>query len=121
VAAGEDQTQAIVHDGAVLGVGRMCLLIKAKELAEAVGPVSHRAVAPQPVDCAAPRGHRDPRPGPGWNAVATPGGDCIRESVLHGVLGELEVTNMTDQGGEDGSALVAERACDRAAGILVLR
>src|SRR2546421_180609 len=119
--AREDQTQAIVHYRALLGFDRVGLLVQAHELSEALSPIGHRAVAAQPIDCPPPGGHGDPRPGIGRDPVPPPSRHCIDEGILHGILGQLEVTDMTDQRRQYGSALLAERARDRDSWVVVVR
>ena len=52
-------------------------------------------------------------PGLAGHAVAPPRRDRARERVLHGVLGQLEVADLPDQGREHDGSLLAERLGDR--------
>jgi hypothetical protein len=67
-----------------------------------------RAVAADPVDRAvAGRGH-EPGPRIVGRPVARPALGGERERLLGGFLGEVEVAEEADQGGEDSAPLVAE-------------
>jgi hypothetical protein len=75
---------------------------------EQTGLQGKRAVAADAVDRAVARRRRQPGAGVCRQAVARPalGGD--RKCLLRGFLGEVEVAEEADQGGEDASPLVAE-------------
>ena len=114
VAAGEDQPQPVVDDRALV-VHRWLLVlgVQAREVGQALGAIGHRPVPAQAIDRPPPRGRRDPRPRVGGNPVAPPHRDRRLERVLDRVLGQLEVADLSDQGGQDDRALVAKRARDR--------
>ena len=114
VAAGEDQPQPVVDDRALVVHGWLHVLgVQARQLGQALGAIGHRPVAAQAIDRPPPRGGGDPRPGIGRNPVAPPDGDRRLERVLHRVLGQLEVADLPDQGGQHDRPLVAKRARDR--------
>jgi hypothetical protein len=92
--------------------------IEAHELGQTLGAIGHRAVAVQAVDRAPPRRDGEPGARPGGNAVARPRGEGGGEGVLHRVLGQLEVADMADEGGQHGGALFAKGAGDRGGRVL---
>src|SRR5581483_8854376 len=100
VAAREEQLEALV--GERRGHGRRRLPLEQRQLR------GERPLAPDPVDRAVAGGDREPGAGVRRDAVARPpfGGD--RERLLGGRLGEVEVAEEADQGGEDAAQLVAE-------------
>ena len=103
MAAGEDQLQPLVGKGRLLhlvlhGLGHL-------EQARLLG---ERAVAAQAVDRAVAGGDRQPGARVGRRAVARPALGRDRERLLRGLLGEVEVAEEADQGGEDAAPLVAE-------------
>src|SRR5205085_5345343 len=69
-------------------------------------------LAPQPVDGPVARGGDDPpgragrRPG-GW-----PPPDCLRESVLHRVFGDIDIAEDAVQDGHGTAVFLAEHALD---------
>jgi hypothetical protein len=103
VAAGEDQLQALVGDLGLVDhvLGRLLGVEQPRLRGE-------RAIPADAVDRAVARGRHEPRARVGGGAVARPalGGD--RESILGGLLGELEVAEEADQGREHAPPLVAE-------------
>jgi hypothetical protein len=118
VAAGEDQPQPIVGDGAGLGHVVVLVRVEAHQLGQTLGAIGHRAVAAQAVDRPPPRRDGEPRARPGGNAVARPRGEGGGEGVLHRVLGQLEVADVADEGGQHGGALLAKGAGDRGGGVV---
>jgi hypothetical protein len=67
-----------------------------------------RALAPEAVDCAIAGGGDEPGARALRRAVSRPALGRDRERLLSGLLGEVEVAEEADQGGEDASPLVAE-------------
>jgi hypothetical protein len=67
-----------------------------------------RAIAPDAVDRPIACRGREPCPGIGWRAVARPPLGRDGERLLNGLLGEVEVAEEADQGGEDPAPLIAE-------------
>ena len=113
VTAGEDQPQPIVDDHALVVHGRLLGLgEQARQLGQPFGAVGHRPGPPQAVDRPPARGGGEPRPRVGRDPVAPPDRDRGLERVLHGVLGQLEVTDLPDQRGQHARALLTERALD---------
>jgi hypothetical protein len=103
VTAGEDELEALVGDRRLVhfvlrGLGHV-------ELAELH---LERAIAPNAVDCAIPRGRHEPGAGVRGSALAPPALGRDRERFLSGLLGEVEVAEDADQRGEDASPLGAE-------------
>ena len=113
VAAGEDEPQPVVHDRALVIHGWLRVLgVQARQLGQALGAIGHRPVSAQAIDRPAPRGGGDPRPRIGRNPIAPPHLHRRLERVLHRVLGQLEVADLADQGGQHDRPLVAKRARD---------
>ena len=103
MAAGEQELEPLVRDGRLvhLHLGGLGYVEELRLLGEC-------AIAPDPVDRAVARGRDEPRPGVVGRALAGPALRCDRERLLRGFLGEIEVAEEADQGGEDASPLVAE-------------
>jgi len=80
---------------------------------EQSGLRGQRALAPDVVDRAVARRRDQPGRGVVGGAVARPalGGD--REGLLGSLLGEVEVAEEADQGGQDAAPLVAEGRFDQ--------
>src|SRR5437763_5638707 len=97
MAAGEDQPQAIVGDRAVIRLARMLCGLQARKLREAVGAIGQRAAPAKAVDGAPARGSCQPGSRITRYPVARPCGNGRRESVLHGILGQLKVADMAYQ------------------------
>ena len=113
MAAGEDQAQAVVRHGAVVGVHVVLLGVQPGELREPVDAIGRRPLAPEPVDRLPPRRDREPGARVARDAVARPGCDRRGERILDRVLGELEVAGVADRGREHRGALLAPRVLDR--------
>jgi hypothetical protein len=64
-------------------------------------------LAPDPVDCRVARSRDDPRARVGGSSVARPSLGCADESILHRVLGEVEVTEDAAEDRDRAGALVA--------------
>ena len=115
VTAREDEPQPVVRDGALLRGVRLGLLLEVHEDLEGLDAVGEHALAADPVDRPAARGHGDPRAGVRRRAGAGPGPQRVGERVLQRVLGQREVSaDVADQRGEDAPGLLAEGALDRA-------
>ena len=94
MAAREHEGEALVGDRAHVVLVRRELLQPADELGLALEDL----LATDPVDRAVPCRRDDPCARSSWHAVARPPLERGRERILHGVLGELEVT---ENAGED--------------------
>jgi len=112
MAAGEDQLQALVGDRPVVEVElvhgrRRSLAVQLPRL------VLQRPLAADAVDRAVAPGRDQPGQRLLGRAVARPalGGD--RERLLRGLLGEIDVAEEADQGGEDAAPLAAEDLLDQ--------
>jgi hypothetical protein len=110
VAAREDQPQPIVDDRAVVAHGWP--RVQAHQLRQPLRAVGHRPVAAQAVDRPPPGRCGDPRARVGRHAVAPPDRHGRLERVLDRILGQLEITDLTDQRGQHDCALLAERLRD---------
>src|SRR5581483_7315108 len=106
VTAREHEAQALVGDGGV--VHRLGLLER-----EQLRLPSQRAVAADAVDRAVSRSRHEPAGGVRRRPVPRPPLERDRDRVLEGVLGEVEVAEDADQGGEDASVLLAEELLER--------
>ena len=97
VAAGEHQPQAVV--------GHLSLLLReGLELAELR---RQHARPPQPVDRLVPRGGGDPRTRIARDALDRPALERDEPRILDRLLGEVEVAEDADQGGDRSSRLLA--------------
>jgi hypothetical protein len=103
MAAGEDQLQPLVGKGRLIHV-----VLHGHGHVEQARLRGEGAVASQAVDRAVARGDREPGAGIGRRAVARPALGGVREGVLGGFLGQVEVAEVADQAGEDAAPLVAE-------------
>jgi hypothetical protein len=117
MAAGEDETQPLV------GHARRHRLLAGRLV---VGPggglhggklrcaLAHYALAPQPVDRPVARHDDDPRHGIARDAVARPTLDRDGERLLDRLLGEIPVTDGTDQRRDRPPEMRSVQAVDRA-------
>jgi hypothetical protein len=107
--AGEDELQALVADGH----GLFDLVLDGLRRIEQPRLGGERALSPDAVDRAIAGGRDEPGDGVVGSAVARPalGGDG--EGVLGGLLGEVEVAEEADQGGQHTAPLVAEDVVDQ--------
>jgi hypothetical protein len=103
MATGEDELEALVRDRRLVH-----LVLHALRHLQPTQLLRVRALAPEPVDRAIAGGGDEPGAWALRRAVARPAFGCDRERLLSGVLGEVEVAEDADQGGEDASPLVAE-------------
>src|SRR2546430_1784807 len=101
--AGEDQPQLIVGDFFVL---RGCLR-------HVVFLGDFALAATQTIDCLEPAGRHKPRSRIGRNALGRPLLDGRRERLLQRLLGEIEVAEETNQGGDHAARLGAVDRLDR--------
>jgi hypothetical protein len=107
VAAGEDEVKPVVLHGPDL-LGHTGIVVAGREhrqLAERLPPAR---LAAQPVDGMVAGGRGDPAARVGRHALARPPAQGDRERLLHGVLGEVDVTEDPDQGGHRLAGLLAE-------------
>src|SRR5579859_4599469 len=102
MAAREDQLEPLV--------GQRCLLVVRELLrtGEQLRLERERSLTPDAVDRTVPRRRDEPAGGVGGNAALRPAFDRDRQRVLKCVLGEVEVAEDADQGGENARALVAD-------------
>jgi hypothetical protein len=107
VAAGEDQLEPLVADRRVVDhvLHRLGHIEQPRLLRE-------RALAPDAIDGAIARRRRQPRGGAGRHAVARPALRRDRERLLRRFLGEVEVAEEADEGGEDAAPVLAEGLVD---------
>jgi len=110
MAARVQQPQPVVGDAAVLrrvvrrgprGSGQLLQLRRAD------------AGAAQAVDGAVARGREQPGARVVGDPLAPPATGGDRKGLLGGLLGEVEVAEKADQGGEDATPLVAEDLLDQ--------
>ena len=105
MAAGEDQLQALVGKRRwSIAFSEVCVLL------EQVWPWPRGCwVAANAVEGSVAGGRDQPGPGVGGEAVARPALGGNGEGLLGGFLGEVEVAEEADQGGDHAAPLVAER------------
>ena len=103
VAAGEDELEAFVGNRRILH-----LVLRGFGHLEQPGLGGERAVTPDAVDRAVAGRRHQPRPRVRRRPLPRPALRGGREGLLRGFLGEVEVAEEADQGGEDASPLVAE-------------
>jgi len=108
MAAGEDELEALVGEHCLVQV-----VVHGERHLEQVGLRGQRAVTADAVDRAIARGDHEPAARIRGDAVARPafGSDC--ERLLCGLLGEIEIAEEADQGGDDASPLVAENLLEQ--------
>ena len=109
MAAGEDQPEPIVRDGAVVD---LVLLAQGHERLELAHLVLEPAGPPDPVDGLVPGRGRDPRAGVARQPALRPDLERDQERVLDGLLGEVEVAEDADERRDRPSRLLAEQAVD---------
>src|SRR5262249_23170081 len=97
----------------LLLVREVLLQVRRLELADLLG---EQLLPAELVDGLPPCGDRQPGPRLGRHAVARPGGGGGGESVLGGVLRELEAPEAAAQGRHPLAPFLAERAPDRRRG-----
>ena len=115
VTAGEDEAEPVVLDLFVVHLVR-----RGDAVAQTIGYHSERGVEPgsaaEPVYGLEAAGRDQPGPGILGNPVRRPTLHRRREGVLKRLLGQIEVAEETDQGGEDAAGFGAEEVFDRSAG-----
>jgi hypothetical protein len=111
MAASEDETEAVVLHGS-------CLL-RLAEVAAFGRQHSHlddeflsASLAAESVDRSIAGSGRDPAARVGRQAIARPGGQGDGERLLDCVLGEVDVAEGADQGGDRSAGLLAEDPAD---------
>src|SRR5947209_7103759 len=95
--AGEDQPQPIIDQRGVLVHVFLLAVVEAQQLRQALSARGHRTLTPQPIDRLAPCRRREPSPRTIRHPVALPGLNRRSKRILEGILGALEVTDMTDE------------------------
>jgi hypothetical protein len=108
VAAGEDELQPLVGEGRFLHLV-LCNLWNLEQ----AGFRGQRAVAADAVDRAVPGRRHEPGAGVGRTAFAGPALGSGREGLLGRLLGEVEIAEVADQGGDHAPPLVAKDLLDR--------
>src|SRR5204862_4848041 len=111
VAAGEDETETVVlHGSRFLGdVGGVAFRCEHGHLAEEFLSAS---LAAQAVDGSIASSGRDPAAWVWWQAVACPCAQGDGERLLYCLLGEVDVAEGADQGGDRSAGLLAEDPAD---------
>ena len=109
VAAGEDQLEPLVGERASPSSSSST----ASRHLEQLRLGGERAVAADPVDRAVAGGGDQPGARVRRRAVAGPALGGGRERLLGGLLGEVEVAEEADQGGQDAAPLLAEDPLDQ--------
>jgi hypothetical protein len=104
MAAGEDELQALVGEGALVVHD---VLHRLRHLQQP-GLLGQRAVAADAVDGPVARRRHQPGAGVGRGSIPWPALRRDRERLLRGFLGEVEVAEEADERGEDASSLLAE-------------
>jgi hypothetical protein len=104
VAAGEEQLEPFVGEGGRFHRVLVFHSLGGVELANLGG---EGPLAADPVDRPVARRADQPGAGAGGDAVARPALRGDREGLLAGFLGEVEVAEEADQGGEDAAPLLA--------------
>ena len=124
VAAGEDQPQPVVLQGALRSLspvrGRLLRrLLDLEEALQQLALAAPRLIAAEAVDRLAPSGRDQPGGGAARDAVPGPALEGDGQRLLERILGELEVAAAgPDQRGEDARRVVAEDPLDGVARLL---
>jgi len=108
VTAREDQAQAVIHDVVVLYLGSLLRYV--------VLTGDFAATFAQPVDRTEPSRRNQPGPRARRHAFSRPALDRRRERILKRFLGEIEVAEEADQGGENAAGFRAVDRLDRVYG-----
>ena len=103
VAAGEEQLEALVGNRRLIHFD-----LRRLGKVEQLRLLGEGAVPPDPVDRPVSRGRHEPGPRVGGGPLPGPALRRNRESLLSGLLGELEAAEETDQAGEDAAPFVSE-------------
>jgi hypothetical protein len=119
MAAGEDEAQAIVVDGHVVGCGvglpgfeRRELLFDDGLSAEQLGLLAQALTPAQSIDGPIAGRGRDPRTGVGRKSTLRPDLERADVGVLDGLFGKVEVAQDPDQRRDRAPLLLAEDAGD---------
>jgi len=111
VATGEDQPKSVIrHRSHLLRSRSLRMLVEHREIVEQLAASD---VPAQPVDRAPPRRRGDPAARVRWYAVPRPDAKRQRERILDCVLGDLDLPEDPDQGGDRPAGLLAEDPADR--------
>jgi hypothetical protein len=111
VAAGEDEAKPVVLHWSHL-LGHAGIFVARREHPRLVEQFPSTRLAAQAIDGAVAGGDRDPAARIGRQAGARPLAEGDGEGVLHGVLGDVDVTEHADQGGDGSAVLRAEHPAD---------
>jgi hypothetical protein len=111
VAAGEDEAKPVVLHGALL-FGRAEIVVAGREHGHLAEQFPSTRLAAQAVDGGVAGGRRDPASRVGRQAVGRPLAQGDGERLLHRILGDVDVTEHTDQGGQRSTGLLAEDPAD---------
>jgi len=104
MAAGKDQTQALVRNR-LIGLGVAGFFELRKDLA--LGRlVTGGCGASYPVDGPPSRHRQKPRGPVARRSVTTPADKCFRHGVLQGIFGEVEIPELSYQNGQDGARIL---------------
>jgi hypothetical protein len=103
MAAREDQLEPLIGDRRLVHFVLNCL-----RHIEQAGLRGQRPIAADVVDCAVARGRHEPGARIRGRSLSRPALGRDRERLLGGFLGEVEVAEEADQGGEDTAPLFAE-------------
>jgi hypothetical protein len=103
MAAGEDELEALVGEGHLVHA-----VLRHERHVEQAGLRGQRAIAADAIDRAVARGRDQPARRVRRDPVSRPALRRDREGVLRGLLGEVEVAEEADEGGEDLPPRVAE-------------
>jgi len=107
VAAGEDEAKPVVLHGSHL-LGHTRVVIATREHRHLAQQFQSTRLAAQAVDGAVAGSRRDPAARVGRQADARPLAQGDGERLLHRILGEVDVTEDADQGGDGSARLLAE-------------
>src|SRR5664280_3077778 len=106
--AGEDQFESFV------GECRRAHLVASRLVLLEQRSLRHKpALSTEAIERSIAGGRHQPRPGVGRNAVLRPSGRSDGERLLGGLLGEVEVAEEADEGGDDASPLLPEDLVER--------
>ena len=108
VAAREDELEPLVGEGRLVHV-----VLRRLGHVEQPRLLRQRPLTAEVVERAVARRRDQPRALVGGDPVARPAGGGDREGLLGGLLGELEVAEDADQGGQHAPPLVAEGLLER--------
>ena len=110
MAAGEEQPQAVVGDRGHVGLGGCGVGRGQRDELPQLVPVA--AVAPQAIDRAVACGGQDPGTGVVGQPVAGPALNGLYEGFLNRVLGQVDIAEDANEGGDRPPRLPPEQAVD---------